>query len=110
VFHPDPEIPQLKQLGLDVNPSSHSVLPEIPQIEVVVALEIVDLHPAGNDSLKVVHNRREVPDKGCMAADPEIEDVPHEEQVGRPNPGPHVLEKAEQKLCVGLIQPFQVDV
>jgi len=58
----------------------------------------MSLHPAGNDPAQMVHDRRELPDEVFVAAEPEIEDVAHEEQVGRLDPGPHILEKTEQDL------------
>jgi len=40
VFHPNPEIPQLKHARSDVHPNAQLILPEIPEIQVVVALKI----------------------------------------------------------------------
>jgi hypothetical protein len=110
MFHPYPEVPQLKAPGLHVNPNADSALPEIPKIEIVISFEVVDLYTPGNDPLEMIHDRSEGLHKGSMASDPEVEDVAHEEQVSGSNPGPYVLEKAEQDLCLGLIEPFQVDV
>jgi len=110
VFYPDPQIPQIKKARSDVHPKAQPILPEIPEIQVVVALEIVNLHSAGNDSAEVVHDGRKFSDEVFVAAKPEIEDVAYEEQVGRLDPGPHVLEKPEQDLGIRLIEVLQVDV
>ncbi len=110
VFYPNPEIPQLKQACSVVHPNVQVILPEIPEIQVVVALKIVNLHSAGNDPAQVVHDRRKLPDEVFVASEPEIEDVANEEQVGRLDPGPHVLEKTEQDMSFRLIEVLQMDV
>ena len=110
MFYPNPEIPQLKQARSYVHPNAQVILPEIPEIQVVVALKIVNLHSAGNDPAQVVHDGRKLPDEVFVAAEPEIEDVANEEQMGRLDPGPHVLEKTEQDLSFRLIHVLQMDV
>jgi len=110
VLYPNPEVPQLKQARLDVHPNAQVILPEIPKIQVMVSLKIVNLHSAGNDPAQVVHDGRELSDEVFVAAEPEIEDVAHKEKVGCLDPGSHVLEKTEQDLGVRLIEALQMDV
>jgi hypothetical protein len=110
VLYPNPEIPQLEQARSDVHLYAQVILPEIPEIQVVIALKIMNLHSGGNDPAQVVHDWRELPDEVFVAAEPEIEDVAHEEQMGRLDPGPHVLEKTEQDLSFRLIEVLQMDV
>jgi hypothetical protein len=110
VFHPNLEISQLKQARSSMHLNAELALPEIPEIQVVVALEIVNFHPVGSDPAQVVHDGREPPDEVFVTAEPKIEDVTHEKQVGRPGPGLQVLEKTEQDVGVRLIQVLQMDV
>ncbi len=110
VFHPDPEASQMKQSCPVVHVDAQPVLPEWPEIKVVISLEIVYLHPSGHDSPQVIYDGRELPDKVLVSSDPEIEDVSHEKQVGCLEPRPDSLEKIEQNACLRLIEPFQVNV
>jgi hypothetical protein len=110
VFDPHPQTSEVKKLGPRVHPDTQLILPETLEIQVMVALEVVNLHAVSHDSSQVFHNGGESPDEDAVAAEPEVEDVTQQEQVGGPDASPDALQKTRQDLGIPAAQRCKVDV